>query len=268
MGRNPLGSATITTSGMCVRNVVVPVPIKVTDPSTGTQIGVAEIPVGISCDCGGTCSSCQSASAAEAKRVSDAAARTQADRQYWAVERQKTKYSKKKHRTEKQKTRDVKRGATAAHHLEGVVAEAMASRTSGVTIPTGVRAASGSVPGLALVNVQALQEASAQVVAEEREDDPAEKAKRSAEWAVRQGLLPHPDDLAVLLDVTDTDASWASRFRGLAAELERIDQSPQRHPAVAAKSAAKRIGVLSRYRQVLDEYGPERLVQRIAQPSL
>jgi hypothetical protein len=143
-------------------------------------------------------------------------------------------------------------------HIRGLVAQARGG--ADVSIPSGMRAASTLAIGPCDAELDALL-----ATVDDAELAFADQARRSAAWALRQGLLPHPSDLASTMETRDPP--WAAAFRELGHKLDSLDAVKHAHPRLQAVSGGERVDVLRREVQLLKAYSPERTLTLIAQPE-
>ncbi len=157
--------------------------------------------------------------------------------------------------------RDAAKAGSLELTLLGLAGRAAAGEDVSASIPTGVRVAAdfgGTTPA-----------AISALVAEVRSaDEPVrDDRQRSALWALGAGLMPHPGDLAHLLERSGRDPAWRAE---LAVLCERLDNAhPARGPLpVSARMAvaSERLGALRAESQLLTAYGPERLLTLVVRP--
>ena len=97
----------------------------------------------------------------------------------------------------------------------------------------------------------------------------------SARWALGHGLLPHPGDLAAIMQKAQVDAPWKQQFLELSMALDRIPETgsgqlrggTQGDAAYRAFLSTKQMDVLGRQVQLLGSYGSERLLRLVTNPS-
>jgi hypothetical protein len=154
-----------------------------------------------------------------------------------------------------QEAADAALTAAINGHLEGLVVQASANDTTAVSLPTGVRVASGSIAGPPIDNIDALLAAAQRAVIEGRDDDGAAEARRSAAGALAHGLMPHPEDLARLLAAAGAEASTVDHFRSLGAALDRLDRAEPGKAEVGARQAGRRLDVVGAYCDALTRSG-------------
>lgn len=133
-------------------------------------------------------------------------------------------------------------------------------------LPTGVRVA--SLPPSVLVNdnlTDALAGLSEDLADLHDPGSEAREAQANAAWALKNGAVPHPGDIARLLEVNG-DHQAARQFQALGDELEAHDQNRFKHPQLQALRALKRLKLVGATVRELEAYGADRTARLITNP--
>jgi hypothetical protein len=157
----------------------------------------------------------------------------------------------------KRKLREAAEQAAIAQAIEHDLANRRAA-VDALRIPEGVRVASPLIhaPSIAALNA---------LIGEiDTANHQADGAQRSAIWAIRHGALPHPGDLARILDAVGADKEWAAQLHSHAAVLE--DRTRFRTPQVALHVATTKLDACGQTVRLLDRYGADRTLRLIANP--
>ena len=149
--------------------------------------------------------------------------------------------------------------AAVEGQLQALIAQAQAGHI--VTIPSGIQVASSAI----ICSVGDELAALSDILEDLRDVDPA---LRSAAWAMGNGFMPHPADLAAVMFKNEVDSAWAEAFAGLGHELKALDTQPTAIPRLAADNGAQRLDVLKRQQDLQRNYGGSRLAQVVLQPDL
>lgn len=158
--------------------------------------------------------------------------------------------------------------AAVERYLQGLVLEASANDSSAVTVPSGLRVAGPSGSSAALGHINSLIAAADREVLEGRADSPEAASGRSAKFALQHGFLPHPLDLAILLDGHGLSSAWSDRFRALGLLMSEAETRPQfQHPQLKVTRAATQLDHLRDHVGGLKEFQPDRLVLLISSPA-
>ena len=140
-------------------------------------------------------------------------------------------------------------------YLEGLVAQAKGGSDVSVSIPSGIRVAGNLACAPSLAELESLVD----------EIDATEAnyaiAQRSAAWAIGHGMMPHPGDLAEIMNGVNLDAPFASRLSDLAGQLDKIDAKASGHPKLALLGAHDRLSTLQDQVGVMKAYGGERTLR-------
>lgn len=146
-------------------------------------------------------------------------------------------------------------GASIEGQLHGLVARALTGQDVSSAIP------SGSVRVASTVGTTSNAEIAALVAQARSADDPV---RNSAAWAVGHGFMPHPEDLAELLDRGVRDPSWAEGFRGLGPALDATREGPT---SLRVQRAHAHLDLLTQHRRGLVALGPKALLGLIVTPE-
>jgi hypothetical protein len=163
-------------------------------------------------------------------------------------------------RLEQRRASDAALAAAVETCLRGLVAQAASGDDVGLAIPSGVRVA-GALGGTSPAEIAALA-----AEARSADEDVQHPAQRSALWALGAGLMPHPADLAELLERAGRDPSWQEGWTTLAKQLDRAPD-PSGPPKLRATAAGERLDVLAAEKKLLASYGGARVLTLVARPG-
>lgn len=161
-----------------------------------------------------------------------------------------------------QQLQELTESAALEAHLRTLVCQAKAGADITVSIPPGVRVADNLAVAASDTELQVMLSK-----LEQAAGDTAQAAQRSAAWALGQGFVPHPGDLATLMDQQRVDAPWSAALKGLAGQLEQLDASRSAHPQLKALHGGERLTVVQAEVKLLGAYSPERTLQLVTRPS-
>lgn len=151
--------------------------------------------------------------------------------------------------------------------IRSLVAQAGDADVSTITIPTCARVASSVIQGPPLAAaLELLAGAIAESTASTEAELPAQ-SRRSAIWALGKGLMPHPGDLATLLNKAGTHSATAREFEAVAKDLDALDGKRSSIPRLQGFVAKDRLQVLDRYREQLGAFGPASLIDLLCRPE-
>jgi hypothetical protein len=106
--------------------------------------------------------------------------------------------------------------AAADAYLQGQIAQALAGYDVTISAPEGVRFASDLVQVATDLETQHLFDRATKI------DPDLPVDQRSVLWALGHGFVPHPEDLATLMDRQKVDGDWSKLLHGLASKLDTI----------------------------------------------
>lgn len=109
--------------------------------------------------------------------------------------------------------------AAAERHLAGLVAQAVAGADISISIPSGVRVATDLVSAAVDADLSAL-------LLRSLGDADLPQDQRSVAWAMGHGMIPHPGDLASIMDRRGLDGSWAAHLHELGQKLDAMGPKP------------------------------------------
>jgi hypothetical protein len=175
------------------------------------------------------------------------------------LEAQAEAHREAQRRQQAQAAFEAAEAAAFESRVRGLVAQAKGG--ADVSVPAGMRAASTLAVGPCDGGLDALL-----ATVDQAETEFAADARRAAAWALREGLMPHPSDLAAAMASRGVDAPWAEAFAALGRRLEAIDAAPRAHPRLAAHSAGERVDVLRQEVHLVRAYSPERTLALVASP--
>jgi hypothetical protein len=164
-------------------------------------------------------------------------------------------------RAVEQQAQDAAISSALASFLNGLVDQAKSGDDVTASIPTGFRVASESIcaPSASAISALISEVAAA--------DDPvAAEAQRSAAWAVSNGFVPHPGDLATIMRSTGIDDAWAQRFEHNGKQLEQLEPTVK-NPQLSVFIAATRLDIVKDTVRLLDAYTPERTLKLVGNPQ-
>jgi hypothetical protein len=155
---------------------------------------------------------------------------------------------------------DATNAASLEVYLRGLVSQALGSKDDiSVSIP-GISFASDIVGGPSIDSLHSLVDA----IREANDVDPSQKG---AALALANGFMPHPADVASMMDQLGVDARWSRCFHALADKMEQAQREFGPHPQQKAASASTMLGALKDQRNLLEAYGADRLFRLVADPS-
>lgn len=109
--------------------------------------------------------------------------------------------------------------AAAERYLNGLVAQAAGGADITVSVPSGIRVATDLVSAAVDADFKALLNHSLG-------DPDLPNDQRSVLWALGNGMMPHPGDLATMMDRRGIDQPWADHLRELAVRLDGLGPKP------------------------------------------
>lgn len=169
---------------------------------------------------------------------------------------------KENQKKNEQAARDGALAASIEVYLQGLLSQAQTGDDVTTSIPTGIRVASSLTSGPSSSALAALADA-----VSEADDLVIDPAQRSAAWAVGNGFMPHPSDLASILDRLGLDAEWSGRFAEVGDKLDRADRTFGPHPQLKAESGQQKLSALGELKGLLEGYGPDRLFRLVSDPK-
>jgi hypothetical protein len=160
-------------------------------------------------------------------------------------------HKKNQQRIAEELTHQAANAAALEVYLNGLVARASTGDDVVVSIPTTIQVAVVGGPSIdALMSI---------VSAAGSEDDEARNAAR---------YLPHPGDVASMLDGLGIDPAWSRRFHELAEQMTEADRkSSSPVTRVQAEGGLMLFGALKEERRLLDAYGADRLFRLVTDPT-
>jgi hypothetical protein len=128
-----------------------------------------------------------------------------------------------------------------------------------ISIPEGVRVAAPSIAAPSMASFAGL-------LSEIKSANATHEGQRSALWAISHGFLPHPSDLASILDAVPADRAWSQRFHQLG---ETIDRALIGHPKgwLGAEAMGRALDAMNETVRLLDRYGTRRTLLLAGNPS-
>jgi len=165
-------------------------------------------------------------------------------------------------RQAEQAAQDAALAQAVSVYINGLFSQAQGGRDVSDAVPADVRVESSSLGGTSVSELSALISAANTV-----DDAVVDKAQRSAAWALSHSFVPHPSDLASILNKVGVDEPWAQAFQELGTKIDQLSESHFKNPQLQIHIGAQKLHAVGETVRMLEQYTPDRTLRLVGNPQ-